>query len=170
MYPDSVGGAGEAVCKPAHSERQGTRLYRRTKIAQGSWITRTSRALATRWVAGPGHTPIRWGTGRPILRRIGPPNKGCMAPNSALVPSGAIFYAEGRIIRKGARLKPFENVNVYPFRRRFWMDGPDRRSAPCWSMRLLRPLTIENAALMMKSALTYLRLGCGGTAHARPCR
>ena len=27
----------------------------------------------------------------------------------------AIFYAEGPDIRKGVVLKPFENVNVYPF-------------------------------------------------------
>jgi alkaline phosphatase D len=27
----------------------------------------------------------------------------------------AIFYAEGPDIRKGVRLKPFENVNLYPF-------------------------------------------------------
>jgi alkaline phosphatase D len=27
----------------------------------------------------------------------------------------AIFYAEGPDIRKGVALKPFENVNVYPF-------------------------------------------------------
>jgi alkaline phosphatase D len=34
----------------------------------------------------------------------------------AIVPEmRAIFYAEGPDIRKGARLKPFENVNVYPF-------------------------------------------------------
>jgi alkaline phosphatase D len=27
----------------------------------------------------------------------------------------AIFYAEGPDIRRGTTLKPFENVNVYPF-------------------------------------------------------
>jgi hypothetical protein len=27
----------------------------------------------------------------------------------------ATFYAEGPDIRKGVRLKPFENVNVFPF-------------------------------------------------------
>jgi alkaline phosphatase D len=27
----------------------------------------------------------------------------------------AIFYAEGPDVRPGKRLKPFENVNVYPF-------------------------------------------------------
>jgi alkaline phosphatase D len=27
----------------------------------------------------------------------------------------AIFYAQGPDIRSGVRLRPFENVNVYPF-------------------------------------------------------
>ncbi|MGA9717242.1 MAG: ectonucleotide pyrophosphatase/phosphodiesterase [Acidobacteriaceae bacterium] len=45
-----------------------------------------------------------------------PPNKGMHGYDSGTMPEmRAIFYAEGPDIRKGVRLKPFENVNVYPF-------------------------------------------------------
>jgi alkaline phosphatase D len=45
-----------------------------------------------------------------------PPNKGMHGYDPRIVPEmRAIFYAEGPDIRKGVRLKPFENVNVYPF-------------------------------------------------------
>jgi predicted AlkP superfamily pyrophosphatase or phosphodiesterase len=44
------------------------------------------------------------------------PNKGVHGYDPRTVPEmRAIFYAEGPDIRKGVRLKPFENVNVYPF-------------------------------------------------------
>jgi alkaline phosphatase D len=45
-----------------------------------------------------------------------PPNKGMHGYDPRTMPEmRAIFYAEGPDIRKGVRLKPFENVNVYPF-------------------------------------------------------
>lgn len=45
-----------------------------------------------------------------------PPNKGMHGYDPGTMPEmRAIFYAEGPDIRKGIRLKPFENVNVYPF-------------------------------------------------------
>jgi alkaline phosphatase D len=45
-----------------------------------------------------------------------PPNKGVHGYDPHVVPEmRAIFYAEGPDIRKGVALKPFENVNVYPF-------------------------------------------------------
>lgn len=45
-----------------------------------------------------------------------PPNKGMHGYDPGTMPEmRAIFYAEGPDIRKGVRLKPFENVNVYPF-------------------------------------------------------
>jgi alkaline phosphatase D len=53
--------------------------------------------------------------------KSGPPNdnvpkKGVHGYDPRIVPEmRAIFYAEGPDIRKGVVLKPFENVNVYPF-------------------------------------------------------
>ena len=45
-----------------------------------------------------------------------PPNKGSHGFDPGEMPSmRAIFYAEGPDIRKGATVRPFENVNLYPF-------------------------------------------------------
>jgi predicted AlkP superfamily pyrophosphatase or phosphodiesterase len=45
-----------------------------------------------------------------------PPNKGGHGYDPHTMPQmRAIFYAEGPDIRRGVRLKPFENVNLYPF-------------------------------------------------------
>ena len=45
-----------------------------------------------------------------------PPNKGSHGFDPSEMPSmRAIFYAEGPDIRKGATVRPFENVNLYPF-------------------------------------------------------
>ena len=45
-----------------------------------------------------------------------PPNKGMHGYDARVVPQmRAIFYAEGPDIRRGVRLQPFENVNVFPF-------------------------------------------------------
>jgi alkaline phosphatase D len=45
-----------------------------------------------------------------------PPNAGAHGYDPREMPSmKAIFYAEGPDVRPGTRLKPFENVNVYPF-------------------------------------------------------
>ena len=45
-----------------------------------------------------------------------PPNKGSHGFDPREMPSmRAIFYAEGPDIRKGTTLRPFENVNLYPF-------------------------------------------------------
>ncbi len=45
-----------------------------------------------------------------------PPNVGSHGYDPRQMPEmKAIFYAEGPDIRPGTRLKPFENVNVYPF-------------------------------------------------------
>ena len=45
-----------------------------------------------------------------------PPNKGSHGFDPREMPTmRAIFYAEGPDIRKGATLRPFENVNLYPF-------------------------------------------------------
>jgi alkaline phosphatase D len=45
-----------------------------------------------------------------------PPNAGSHGYDPRDMPSmKAIFYAEGPDVRPGKRLKPFENVNVYPF-------------------------------------------------------
>jgi predicted AlkP superfamily pyrophosphatase or phosphodiesterase len=45
-----------------------------------------------------------------------PPNKGAHGYDPHTMPEmKAIFYAEGPDIRAGVRLKPFENVNLYPF-------------------------------------------------------
>jgi alkaline phosphatase D len=43
----------------------------------------------------------------------------------------AIFYAEGPDIRKGAVLKPFENVSVYPFLAEILgLDAPGTDGSP----------------------------------------
>ncbi len=45
-----------------------------------------------------------------------PPNKGSHGFDPSDMPTmRAIFYAEGPDIRKGVTLRPFENVNLYPF-------------------------------------------------------
>jgi predicted AlkP superfamily pyrophosphatase or phosphodiesterase len=45
-----------------------------------------------------------------------PPNKGAHGYDPREMPSmRAIFYAAGPDIRKGSTLRPFENVNIYPF-------------------------------------------------------
>jgi alkaline phosphatase D len=45
-----------------------------------------------------------------------PPNAGSHGYDPREMPEmKAIFYAEGPDVRRGIELKPFENVNVYPF-------------------------------------------------------
>jgi alkaline phosphatase D len=45
-----------------------------------------------------------------------PPNKGMHGYDpGTMLEMHAIFYAEGPDIHRGVRLKPFENVNLYPF-------------------------------------------------------
>ena len=56
-------------------------------------------------------------------------------------PMRAIFYAQGPDIRSGVRLRPFENVNVYPFLAQILgLDAPATDgSAPVLSRALIAP-------------------------------
>jgi alkaline phosphatase D len=113
MYPDS----DEAAAK----------LYSKLRIVSGKFqVYRRSRMPANLNYTGEPRIgdPVVVATGPYSIRVHGPddptknhaPNKGVHGYDPRIVPEmRAIFYAEGPDIRKGAVLKPFENVGVYPF-------------------------------------------------------
>jgi alkaline phosphatase D len=113
MYPDS--------------EQEAAKLYAKLRIVSNKFkVYRRDRMPAELDYTGEPRIgdPVVVATGPYSIRVHGPadsardhpPNKGVHGYDPAIVPEmRAIFYAEGPDIRKGARLKPFENVNVYPF-------------------------------------------------------
>jgi predicted AlkP superfamily pyrophosphatase or phosphodiesterase len=113
MYPDS--------------EQEAAKLYAKLRIVSNKFkVYRRDRMPAELDYTGEPRIgdPVVVPTGPYSIRVHGPadsardhpPNKGVHGYDPGSVPEmRAIFYAEGPDIRKGARLKPFENVNVYPF-------------------------------------------------------
>ena len=113
MYPDS--------------EDAAAKLYAKLRIASDKFkVYRRSRMPAELNYTGEPRIgdPVIVPTGPYAIRAHGPddpakdhpPAKGMHGYDPHIVPEmRAIFYAEGPDIRKGAVLKPFENVGVYPF-------------------------------------------------------
>jgi hypothetical protein len=113
MYPDS--------------EQEAAKLYARLRIVSNKFkVYRRDRMPAELDYTGEPRIgdPVVVPTGPYSIRVHGPadsvrdhpPNKGVHGYDPGSVPEmRAIFYAEGPDIRKGTRLKSFENVNVYPF-------------------------------------------------------
>jgi alkaline phosphatase D len=118
MYPDS--------------EAEAAKLYAKLRIVSDKFkVYRRSRMPAELNYTGDPRIgdPVIVPTGPYAIRVHGPadaagnrppnahaPNMGMHGYDPRAVPEmRAIFYAEGPDIRKGVRLKPFENVNVYPF-------------------------------------------------------
>jgi alkaline phosphatase D len=113
MYPDSDAAAAK--------------LYAKLRIVSDKFkVYRRSRMPAELDYMGEPRIgdPVVVATGPYSIRVHGPddpakshaPNKGVHGYDPRVLPEmRAIFYAEGPDIRRGVTLKPFENVNVYPF-------------------------------------------------------
>jgi predicted AlkP superfamily pyrophosphatase or phosphodiesterase len=113
MYPDSDEAAAKLYAK-LRIQSDKFKVYRRSRMPRELNYTDEPR-MGDPVVVATGPYAIRvHGPGDPAKNR--PPNKGAHGYDPRVVPEmRAIFYAEGPDIRKGVRLKPFENVNVYPF-------------------------------------------------------
>jgi alkaline phosphatase D len=113
MYPDSDAAAAKLYTK-LRIQSDKFKVYRRSKMPNELNFTGEPRI----------GDPVVVATG-PYSIRVHPPanpakkdtpNKGVHGYDPRMMPEmHAIFYAEGPDIRKGVALKPFENVNVYPF-------------------------------------------------------
>jgi alkaline phosphatase D len=113
MYPDSEQEAAKLYAKLRIVSNK-FKVYRRDKMPAELDYTGEPR-IGDPVVVATGPYSIR-AKGPADPARDHPPNKGVHGYDPASVPEmRAIFYAEGPDIRKGAKLKPFENVNVYPF-------------------------------------------------------
>jgi predicted AlkP superfamily pyrophosphatase or phosphodiesterase len=118
MYPDTDEAAAKIYAK-LRIQSDKFKVYRRSKMPNELDYTGEPRI----------GDPVVVATGPYAIRVHGPadpaksgppndnlPNKGVHGYDPRIVPEmRAIFYAEGPDIRKGVVLKPFENVNVYPF-------------------------------------------------------
>ena len=109
------------------SDADAAKLYAKLRIVSDKFkVYRRSRVPAELNYSGDSRVgdPVVVPTGPYAIRvhgpadatRIHPPNKGAHGYDPrTMLEMHAIFYAEGPDIRRGVRLKPFENVNVYPF-------------------------------------------------------
>jgi predicted AlkP superfamily pyrophosphatase or phosphodiesterase len=113
MYPDSDEAAAKLYAK-LRIQSDKFKVYRRSRMPAELNYTGEPRI----------GDPVVVATGPYAIRVHGPtnaaenhpPNKGAHGYDPRIVPAmRAIFYAEGPDIRKGTVLRPFENVNVYPF-------------------------------------------------------
>ncbi len=113
MYPASDGDAAKLYAK-LRIVSDKFKVYRRSRMPAELNYTADPR-IGDPVVVPTGPYAIRvHGPTDPARNR--PPNKGMHGYDPRTVPEmRAIFYAEGPDIRRGVRLKPFENVNVYPF-------------------------------------------------------
>jgi alkaline phosphatase D len=113
MYPDSEEAAAKLYAK-LRVQSDKFKVYRRSKMPAELDYTGEPR-IGDPVVVPTGPYSIRvHGPADPASDH--PPNKGVHGYDSHVVPEmRAIFYAEGPDIRRGTTLKPFENVNVYPF-------------------------------------------------------
>jgi len=113
MYPDSEQEAAKLYAKLRIVSNK-FKVYRRDRMPAELDYTGEPR-IGDPVVVATGPYSIRV-HGRADSTRDHPPNKGVHGYDPGSVPEmRAIFYAEGPDIRKGTRLKSFENVNVYPF-------------------------------------------------------
>jgi alkaline phosphatase D len=113
MYPDSEAAAAKLYAKLRIVSNK-FKVYRRDRMPAELDYTGEPR-IGDPVVVATGPYSIRV-HGPADSARDHPPNKGVHGYDPGSVPEmRAIFYAEGPDIRKGATLKPFENVNVYPF-------------------------------------------------------
>src|ERR1700760_151039 len=113
MYPDSEEGAGKLYSKLRIASDK-FKVYRRNRMPAELNFTGEPR-IGDPVVVATGPYSIRvHGPADPA--RDHPPNKGVHGYDPRIVPEmGAIFYAAGPDIGKGVVLKPFENVDLYPF-------------------------------------------------------
>lgn len=90
------------------------KVYRRAHVPKDLHYTNSAREGGP-VVVPTGPVAIR--AHRPDAGKPDPaPNAGSQGYDpAAVVEMRSIFYAEGPDVRKAVRLKPFENVNVYPF-------------------------------------------------------
>ncbi len=113
--------AGALLYAPSEAEAQ--RAYEQLKIADARFKVYRRKDLPREL-----HFHANPRAGDPVIVADGPyairarktseaaPELGTDGYDSRQVPEmKAIFYAEGPDIRAGIRLKPFENVNVFPF-------------------------------------------------------
>ncbi len=113
MYPDSDAEAAKLYAK-LRIVSDKFKVYRRGRIPAELNYTADPR-IGDPVIVPTGPYAIRI-HGPADAARDRPPNKGMHGFDPRTMPEmRAIFYAEGPDIRKGIRLKPFENVNVYPF-------------------------------------------------------
>jgi alkaline phosphatase D len=127
QYVDFTGVETAGTLMYPDSEQEAAKLYAKLRIVSNKFkVYRRDKMPAELDYTGEPRIgdPVVVPTGPYSIRVHGPadsardhlPNKGVHGYDPASVPEmRAIFYAEGPDIRKGARLKPFENVNVYPF-------------------------------------------------------
>ncbi|HEY3991145.1 MAG TPA: ectonucleotide pyrophosphatase/phosphodiesterase [Acidobacteriaceae bacterium] len=127
QYADFTGVQTDGALMYPDSDEAAAKLYAKLRIASDKFkVYRRSRMPAELDYTGEPRIgdPVIVATGPYAIRVHGPadpaknhpPNKGVHGYDPRIVPEmHAIFYAEGPDIRKGVRLKPFENVNVYPF-------------------------------------------------------
>jgi alkaline phosphatase D len=113
MYPDSEAAAAKLYAK-LRVQSDKFKVYRRSRMPADLDYTGEPR-IGDPVVVPTGPYSIRV-QGPADATRDHPPNKGVHGYDPRAVPEmRAIFYAEGPDIRRGITLKPFENVNVYPF-------------------------------------------------------
>jgi predicted AlkP superfamily pyrophosphatase or phosphodiesterase len=113
MYPDSDAAAAKLYAK-LRIVSDKFKVYRRSRMPAELDYTGEPR-MGDPVVVATGAYSIRV-HGPADSARDHPPNKGVHGYDPRILPEmRAIFYAEGPDIRKGMTLKPFENVNVYPF-------------------------------------------------------
>jgi predicted AlkP superfamily pyrophosphatase or phosphodiesterase len=113
MYPDTDEVAAKLYAK-LRIQSDKFQVYRRSRMPAELDYTGEPR-IGDPVVVATGPYSIRV-HGPADTAKDHPPNKGVHGYDPRIVPQmRAIFYAEGPDIRKGVVLKPFENVNVYPF-------------------------------------------------------
>lgn len=127
QYADFTGIETAGSLMYPETEEAAARLYSKLRIASDKFtVYRRSKMPADLDYTGEPRIgdPVIVPTGPYAIRVHGPadpaqdhpPNKGVHGYNSLVMPEmHAIFYAEGPDIRAGVALKPFENVNLYPF-------------------------------------------------------
>jgi predicted AlkP superfamily pyrophosphatase or phosphodiesterase len=127
QYVDFTGVATAGSLMYPDSEQEAAKLYAKLRIVSNKFkVYRRDRMPAELDYTGEPRIgdPVVVPTGPYSIRVHGPadaardhpPNKGVHGYDPGSVPEmRAIFYAEGPDIRKGTKLKSFENVNVYPF-------------------------------------------------------
>lgn len=127
QYADFSGVETVGMLLYPESDAEAAALYKKLRIASAKFkVYRRNRVPAELNYSANARIgdPVVVATGPYAIRVHAPadqtkndtPEKGVHGYDPHMMPEmRAIFYAEGPDIRPGARLKPFENVNVYPF-------------------------------------------------------